>query len=74
MENNVYQKHRSKALESMEAIGLAGSFVGVNQEGVVCAQILSSEQILQLLQLYDNPKDIPWEYSIYDDEGNCLTQ
>lgn len=69
-----FQKARNKAISSMEAIGMAGSFVGLDEKGRVVVNILSAEQLLQLMQLYDDPKDIPSEYTIYDEEGSRLTQ
>lgn len=71
--SNVYAEARIKSFESFRQLGMAATYVGLNDKGEVVANFLSPEQLHQLIQLYDSIKEIPPEYSIYDADGNKLT-
>lgn len=70
---NLYKKERNKLLESMEAIGLAATFIRKKEDGSVHVTFLEPERITQLLSFYDDPKDIPFEYTIYNECGEKIT-
>lgn len=65
---NEFQYSREKVKESLALTGYAGTHVGLNEKGDVVVKTLSADEILKLLSLYDNIKDIPDEYTIYKED------
>lgn len=66
IEQDVWEKAKQRARDSFEDIGIMGSFVGLI-EGEVVVNILNTEEILELLSLYDHINEIPKEYTFYLD-------
>lgn len=63
-EGDIWKKARNKAYQSLAETGLIISFVGMVNGKVVC-KVLSTTEIFELLDLYDNIQDIPEEYNIF---------
>jgi hypothetical protein len=67
------KKHRAqidmmnKAWHSYMLLNVTGSWVGKTADGRVVARILSTEEILELLEKEQNGEVIPEEYTIYRD-------
>jgi len=57
-------KMRRQVLESFIDIGMAGSWVGLNENGEVEARILSAGECLDLLNKQSKGEPIPPEYTI----------
>lgn len=69
-----YIKMQQKMWDTMFHIHMAGTHVSLNEKGEVVARVLDIDELLKLKELYDDFKDIPNEYSIYNENGEKPTQ